>query len=191
MKKSFRSIAAAAVLALGAAFLSPGDSHAQGCFDVSIQYTGRSFVTNIAGVNYYQWNYRVTGATCINRGVSHWTLALCEDYWALVTGYSTQSVDNSDLPNGTTTDYIVQIGPDPTTGVSGVKWNYSSGNQLDKATEYDDFWFISPGDEVAMDVAWASKGGQFVELGTTTGPGCKPVPVEGTTWSGLKSRFGN
>lgn len=192
MKNGFRTLLVAAALATGAATLLAPEARAQACFDANIQYLGRTFVTNIAGVNYYKWEYRLTGTGCINRALSHWTLGLCQDFWPLVTGYSTESIDNSDLPDGTTTNYSnVQIGDDPTTGVAGIKWNYVSGNELNKVGEYDDFWFISPGDEVAMDVVWAGKGGQAVDYGTTTGPGCKPVPVEQSTWSGLKSRFGN
>lgn len=192
MKNGFRTMLAALLLAGGALVLAPNAARAQACFEANVQYLGRTFVTNIAGVNYYKWEYRVTGTGCINRALSHWTLALCADFWTLVTSYSTESVDNSDLPDGTTTDYSnVEIGNDPTTGVGGIKWNYVSGNELNKVNEYDDFWFISPGDEVAMDVVWAGKGGQALDYGTTTGPGCKPVPVEKSSWSGLKSRFGN
>jgi len=161
------------------------------CFDVRVEYLGRTYYGNIGGVQYWTWNYKVIGETCLNRGLSHWVLGLCQNYWALVRNISTTSTDNSDPPEGTLTTYTTAIGLDPTTAESGIKWNSASGNQLNKVNEYDTFSFVSPGEENLMGVAWAAKGATLVEHGTTIGPSCSPVPVETTTWTKVKARFGN
>lgn len=159
------------------------------CFDVGVQYTGRDFLYNSYGINYYRWHYRVTGETCINRALSHWVLNICEDYWSSISQISTLSVDSSDPAAGDSTFYSPTIGQDPTTGVDGIKWNTAGGNILDKAGEYDDFSFVSPGNENFITVTWAAKGGTLIDLGTTIGPSCDPLPVEDVTWSGIKTRF--
>ena len=178
---------------LAAALLVPSRPAmaADACFDVRIEYLGRTYYGNIGGVQYWTWNYKVIGETCINRGLSHWVLGLCQNYWNLVFDISPTSTDNSDLPNGTLTSYTTSVGIDPPTGQSGIKWNHASGNQLDKMNEFDTFSFVSPGEENLMGVAWAGKGGTLVEHGTTIGPSCSPVPVETTTWTKVKARFGN
>jgi hypothetical protein len=159
------------------------------CFDVTVQYLGRTFFANIGGVDFYTWNYRVIGESCINRGLSHFTLGLCQNYWGQVQGASTQSIDNSDASNGLHTGFVVTIGNDPTTGIGGIKWDQVSGNQLDKSGEYDTFSFVSPGQESPVGVTWGAKGSTIVEFGMTIGPSCTPVPVAPRTWSQVKTRF--
>lgn len=156
------------------------------CFGVRVDYLGRTPFQNINGVQYYLWKYRVTGQGCINRGYSHWILALCAS--TSVSSVSTQSVDNSDPPGGTTTNFMPVLGQDPSTGTTyGLKWNYVSGNQLDKVNEYDEFSFVASGPVVTLD--WAAKGGTAITTGTVQGPGCLPVPTKNTTWSSIKTRF--
>jgi hypothetical protein len=169
--------------------LSTSPAFAQACFDADVEYLGRDFVTNIGGVNYYRWHYRATGESCINRGLSHWVLGICDVYFSHISEISTLSVDPSDAANGDSTWYSPQIGFDPTTSISGIKWNYVSGNQMDKQNEYDDFSFISPGNENFIQVVWTGKAGSIVEYGTTIGPSCDALPTQSTTWGGLKSRF--
>jgi hypothetical protein len=169
--------------------LSTPRAHAQPCFDADVEYLGREFVTNIGGVNYYRWHYRASGESCINRGLSHWVLGICDVYFSHITEISDLSVDSSDPAGGDSTWYSSQIGLDPTTSVSGIKWNYLNGNQIDKLGEYDDFSFISPGNENFIQVVWSGKGGSIVEYGTTIGPSCDALPTQSTTWGGLKSRF--
>jgi hypothetical protein len=180
-----------AALSLLAALLLPAPSQAlpPPCLDVNVEYLGRTLVANIGGVDYYRWCYRVTGQGCLNRGLSHITLELCQDFWDDVLEYSTQTADESDMPNGTTTDYVIEIGNDLTTGVGGIKWEFSGGNPLDLVGEYDTFCFVSTGEERIAN--WASKGGQAQDSGTTIGPSCQPVPVRPSTWSSLKARFRN
>ncbi|MDZ4803617.1 MAG: hypothetical protein SGI90_01985 [Candidatus Eisenbacteria bacterium] len=178
---------------IGAALLISANpaKAAEPCFDVRVEYLGRTYYGLISGVQYWTWNYKVIGETCINRGLSHWVLGLCQNYWGSVFNISTSSVDSSDPANGTTSTYTTAVGVDPPTGQSGVKWNSGGGNQLDKANEYDTFSFVSPGQENLMGVSWAAKGATLIEHGTTIGPSCTPVPVATTTWTNVKSRFGN
>jgi hypothetical protein len=176
-----------------AALLAPASLQATPtpCFDVGVQYLGRTYFGNIGGIDYYTWNYRVTGETCLNRGLSNWVLGICQNYWNLVTNVSTTSNDVSDLAGGTTTGYVYSIGTDPNSGVSGLKWDFTSGNQLNKPAEYDDFSFVAPGGQSLVTVTYGAKGSTIVETGTTIGPSCTPVPVETTSWSQVKARFGN
>lgn len=187
IRRLFR-LAPAVVVAVAGLFAPPVQA-APPCFDVAVQYLGRTFYANVGGVNYYTWSYRVTGESCINRGLSHFTLALCQNYWGQVQGASTTSSDNSDAPNGLHTGYVVTIGNDPTTGIGGIKWDQVSGNQIDKAGEYDTFSFVSSGNESPVGVTWGAKGSTIIEYGMTIGPSCTPVPVEARTWSQVKARF--
>jgi hypothetical protein len=157
------------------------------CFQVRVEYLGRTPVQNIGGVQYYRWNYRIYGDGCVNRGLSHWVLGLCAATQQGLTQVSTQSVDNSDPSGGMITNYMYEIGKDPTTGISGLKWNYVSGNAIDKAAEYDDFSFVATGDPTPT--AWTAKGATIVTSGTVLGPGCSPVPTEQATWGSVKTLF--
>ena len=189
---TLRQTALAALI--GAALLVPVQSANAGptpCFDVRVEYLGRIYYGNIGGIQYWTWNYKVIGETCLNRGLGHWVLGLCQNYWGGTSNISTSSIDNSDPANGTTTTFTTVFGVDPTTGQSGLKWSFATGNQIDKADEYDTFSFVSPGQEYLMGVTWAAKGSTLIEHGMTIGPSCSPVPVATTTWSNVKSRFGN
>jgi hypothetical protein len=188
LRQTVRTALLAAVLALPAARPTLA---ADPCFDVRVEYQGRTFYGHINNVQYWTWTYRVVGETCLNRGLSHWVLGLCSNYWNSTINVSTTSSDNSDPPNGQNTTYTYQFGNDPTTGQAGLKWNSAGGNQVDKAGEYDTFSFVSPGNENLMGVSWAAKGSTLIEHGTTIGPSCTPVPVETTTWTKVKARFGN
>ena len=168
--------------------LSPSLSQAQPCFDADVEYLGRDFVTTIGGVNYYRWHYRVTGENCINRGLSHWTLGICDVYFSHISEISTLSVDSSDPADGDSTWYQPEVGFDAATSISGIKWNHVSGNQIDKLGEYDDFSFISPGNENFIQVVWSGKGGSGTEYGTTIGPSCDALPVQPSTWGAVKAR---
>lgn len=179
---------ALAALAVMAALTRPQSATAAGpppCFQVSVTYLGRVPVANIGGVQYYRWSYRVCGVGCLNRGLSHWTLGLCASTLQQTSGVSSQSSDASDAGNGLTSHYLDEMGNDPPTGLSGLKWNFSGGNQLDRAGECDDFSFVATGGETA--IQWAAKGGRLLATGTTIGPGCAPVPVAPKSWSSIKS----
>jgi hypothetical protein len=184
----------AAVLVLGAVLLgsgapAPKPAAAADCFDVTVDYQGRDFLGFIGGVAYYRWHYRVTGATCDSKTLSHWVLQVCSNYWPNVSQVSTLSVDASQHANGDSTWYTYALGTDPTTGVSGLKWNTDHGNVLDATGEYDDFSFVSPGSEDLITVAWGSKAGQIFDYGTTVGPSCTPTDALHRTWGTLKTIY--
>ncbi len=173
---------------LGLAGLStPALSGGTPCFDVRVEYRGREYVSTVGIVQYFRWTYRVYGQGCINKGLSHWTLQLCSEALSQSNGTSTQSVDASSPANGTITNYTPVRGLDPTTGITGMKWNFVAGNQVDKPGEYDEFSFIASG--TVTPVTWAAKGSQIVVSGTTFGPSCAPVPVENATWSSIKASY--
>ncbi|TPW08658.1 MAG: hypothetical protein FD129_2401, partial [bacterium] len=157
------------------------------CFDTRIDYLGRVPVANVGGVQYYRWSYRVTGMNCINRGLSHVVLTLCTETLQSLSQVSQQCNDPSDIPGGLLTTYQSAIGYDPTTGVSGLKWNFASGNQVNKAGEWDEFSFVASGQETT--ILWGAKAAQIVLHGTTIGPACAPVPVETKSWGAIKALF--
>jgi len=157
------------------------------CFDVRIDYLGRAPVQNVSGVQYYRWSYRVTGMTCINRGLSHWVIGLCTQTQQSLAQISEQSSDNADFQGGILARYRSVTGNDPTTGVAGLKWDFVNGNPINRYGEWDEFSFVASGNETV--VAWAAKGARIIDTGTTIGPACAPVPVEGKSWGGIKALF--
>lgn len=180
------------VLLAAVLIASAQNARAQGappCHEVTVTYDGRDYLYSIGGIDYYRWNYTVTGDSCITRALSHWTMAICPDFLTLATDLSTLSVDSSDHANGDSTFYDTQVGFDPTTGLTGVKWEHSSGNELDSAGEYDTFSFVSPGvEDPDCPVMWVSKGGRLYDAGYTIGPGCLPSSNRGACcgpWGGL------
>jgi hypothetical protein len=189
MRFRYRLFAPVAALLLGAFVPAARPAHAADCFDIRVDYQGRDFLGFTGGVAYYRWHYRVVGETCNAKRLSHWVLELCQNYWPNVSEVSTLSVDSSQPADGDSTWYTYALGTDPTTGVSGLKWNTDHGNALDTAAEYDDFSFISPGSEDLIVVGWGSKAGQIVEYGTTIGPSCTPLPALRETWGRVKSRY--
>ena len=176
----------AALLLTGALALGPPQARAADCFDIRVEYRGRDFIGFIAGIAHYRWYYRVVGEGCDQKRLSHWVIELCSNYWSRVSEVSTLSVDSSQPANGDSTWYTYALGTDPTTGVSGLKWNTDHGNAIDSVNEYDDFSFISPGSEDLITVGWGSKAGQIYEFATTTGPSCSPSPTTSTSWGHVR-----
>lgn len=159
------------------------------CHEIEITYQGREYAYKKQGVTYYRWYYTVTADSCITRAVSHWTIEFCGDWVNFVSAVSTRSVDASDLDGGDTAIYNYEIGYDPTTGLTGLKWEHAGGNELDRVGEYDRFSFICPGTATSESpLEWASKGGQLVDGGKVVGPGCfPPVSTDKITWGRLKA----
>jgi hypothetical protein len=160
------------------------------CHQVVVTYEGREFLYNAGGLDFYRWHYTVEGDSCINLALSHWIIEVCEDFIEDISEVSAMSVDQSDPANGDTTYYGHETGYDPLSELSGVKWEYASGNELDIDGEIDSFSFVSPGYENPnAPVMWESKGGQLYDAGFVTGPGCVPVTVEEMTWGRLKAKW--
>ena len=179
------ALAAALLLEPGVAIASGGGSTP--CFDVRVDFLGRTPAQNIGGVQYYRWTYRVYGRDCINRGLSHWVLGLCSSTQHGLSGISNQSVDNSDPSGGNTSNYAWSTGWDPTTHLSGLKWDFVSGNPINRINECDEFSFIATGQPTPT--TWTAKGSTIVVSGTVLGPGCSPVPTETSTWGSVKALF--
>lgn len=157
------------------------------CFKVRVVFRGREPVQLVDNVQYYRWTYRVYGVNCINRAMSHWVLGLCRDLEHQVSDISTQSTDSSDPEHGTTSTYGYGFGKDPTTDLSGLKWDFRFGNPVDRPCEYDEFSFVASGN--VTQINWTAKGSTIVVRGTTYGPGCSPVASESATWSQIKTLF--
>lgn len=189
MNLRYRLVLGIPLLLLGVLAPPPRPAVAADCFDVRVDYMGRDFVGFVNGTAFYRWHYRVVGEGCISKAMSHWALQVCQNYWSQISEVTTHCVDSSDPANGVDTYYNYAIGTDPTTGISGLKWNTDHGNVLDSPGEYDDFSFISPGSENLVVVEWGSKSGQILEFGTTTGPSCDPLPAERPSWGHLRTLY--
>ena len=184
MKKTYRFVFALLCLLPSMTALPRPLQAAAPCFDARVEYRGRAYVSTVGNVQFFRWTYRMYGQGCINRALSHWTIQLCADAQVLMNQTSNQCVDASDMANGPTTNYSPVRGPDPTTGLTGIKWNTAAGNPIDKAEEYDEFSFVASGNVTTVN--WAAKAAQIILTGTTFGPSCLPVPVENVTWSRIK-----
>lgn len=169
---------------------SSGTSPSPACHEIGVVYEGREYLFSQDGLDFYRWHYSVMGDTCINRALSYWIIDICSDWLPYITDVSTSSIDASDSENGETTHYGYEIGTDPKTGIVGLKWEHTGGNELDRAGEYDSFSFVCPGpEEISTTVVWVSKGGQLYDGGTAVRPGCIVIPTDKTTWGQLKSIY--
>jgi hypothetical protein len=141
------------------------------------------------------WRYAVTANGDEANGLSHWTLELgsCYEIIAPTNNYSTPT--NLDVcTDGTyscqSSNYTVVQGIDPTTGLSGIKFEdpssaLASGNQVthifEITVQYD-------GDHVlASEIGAGIKAGQGEQIGAISGPGCVPTAVSLVSFGAGKS----
>jgi len=101
------------------------------------------------------WRYTVTPLGIATKALSHWTLGLCIPTYGVV----------SAGPGG------YEVGTDPTTGVTGIKWETQIGPDDPAAS----FWFTISGWYQVAVVDVAVKAGQNVATGMVDGPSCDPV----------------
>jgi hypothetical protein len=115
-----------------------------------VTYQGRSYDNSS---NETTFSYLVEG-TGVDPALSHFTIGfpICDSEVAVV-GYSPTN--------------LVSIGPDPTTGVYGIKWDI--GMEPDESREYS-FTLAGNYGEDIIDVA--VKAGRTGEVGEITGPAC-------------------
>jgi len=180
------------VVFLGGLLFSPRADAAPtpGCYEISVVYEGREYLFSQGGLDFYRWHYTVIADSCVSRALSYWTIDICPDWLPYITDVSTSSTDLSDFANGETTNYRYEIGQDPKTGIIGLKWEHTGGNEIDSPGELDSFSFISPGlEDLSSTVAWVSKGGLLYDGGTAARPGCIVIPTDKTTWGQLKSIY--
>jgi hypothetical protein len=180
-------LAAVALLTIPAVPAISAPKEPGGCFDVRVDYLGRTPVANVKGVQYYRWSYRVTGTGCVTRSMDHFTLGLCAQTQQGLSQISLQSSDDTDAVGGIFTSYRAKIGKDGTTRLSGVKWDFQTGNPVDAVGECDDFSFVASG--AVTPISWGAKASNFIVTGTTYGPACAPVAVAPSTWGAVKALF--
>ena len=172
---------AAAVL-LMAALCPRLQAEPLGVFDVGVQLVdGYPWFDGIG----YIWKYQVCASEDTNRGLSHWTLSICDeqDSWHLgeegMLYFDLSFFDGSD-PYFYTTDrgvrYRVEFGDDPSTGLRGIKFEHDDdpGTQIGDTLTCDTFAFrlTDPFDVVIRD--WRAKGGTIIDTGSVEGPACVP-----------------
>lgn len=117
----------------------------------SVQFQGSSYDAE-ADVTTYR--YRLTAAGW-EKDLSHWVLEICSEQ----------------VPTGS--GILTKTGLDPTTGVSGFKWD--DGQTKGTVMSYD---ITMSGHYGEHPVQYSVKGGTYFAIGTTTGPTCQPVVVE-------------
>jgi hypothetical protein len=160
------------------------------CHEISVVYEGREYLFSQDGLDFYRWHYTIVADSCVSKALSYWTLDICTDWLPYIMDVSSFSTDMSDSTNGETTSYRHEIGTDPKTGIIGLKWEHTEGNELDSPGEYDSFSFVCPGpEEILTTVVWVSKGGLLYDGGTAARPGCIVIQTDRTTWGRLKSRY--
>lgn len=130
--------------------------------------------------NWYVWKYKVTVISSDTRGhgLSHWVLELPVCYLTDSTLF--QEIEASAGWGGGDKVRIFAPGtadPDPTTGLSGIKWDFVSGDELDTVGEYDYFWFSAP-TNLDIETDWAVKAGRdgVFASGEIEGPACHTDP---------------
>jgi len=154
-----------------------------GVFDVD--------VTLLAGNEWdgigYVWRYQVCASPDTNKGLSHWTLSICdpENSWNLGEPdmlYFDLSFFGSSPPysytSGSGVNYTVEFGVDSPTGVKGIKFehNGADGTQIGDTLACDTFAFRLTEQFDPVSRNWGAKGGQELDFGTADGPACVPAP---------------
>lgn len=97
------------------------------------------------------FSYNLTAAAS-EKNLSHWVLGLC----------------TGQVPTGSGT--LTSMGLDPTTGVSGFKWD--NGQAAGTTSTY---FIVLSGYYGEAETDYAVKGGTYYAIGKTTGPTCAPV----------------
>lgn len=154
-------------------------------FDVSLSSNSvldpvRSGDNTLGFDNWYVWKYKVTVISSGTRGhgLSHWVLELPVCY--LTESPLFQEIEASAGWGGGDKVRIFApdtADPDPTTGLSGIKWDFVSGDELDTVGEYDYFWFSAP-TNLDIETDWAVKAGRegIFASGQVEGPECPSEP---------------
>lgn len=158
MKKLFRLIILS-ILLLG--FVQMAEANIIDPF--LITFEGTTPVQNQTG--WFKWLYKVEVVESA-QGLSHFTLGL-ENCWFSEPELISMILSNTGYENGdsevrTYKDPTTEeLGLDPTTGISGIKWESTGDNQLDEQGEYDFFYFSVPTSLGALNTA-VVKAGQNV-----------------------------
>ncbi|MGC9348390.1 MAG: hypothetical protein ACP5JG_09660 [Anaerolineae bacterium] len=166
---------------------SPVDTVTVGPYKVDL-------VTYTLGTNESNWIYAITavpGTYSDTSGLSHWILGFNLGCYTHVYPEQTitfETIDNIDQCNDGTYNcvdagYYIEYGYDPTTGVDGLKWNFSSGEQLEPGgPDEDPFTHVfemtlSGPDQYTGETVVGVKTGHSTLEGTILGPSCEPSAV--------------
>lgn len=155
-------------------------------FDVNLVSTTldatRSAANTLGFDNWYVWRYRVdvvSGGGEHGHALSHWVLELPDCYIASPNLFQEMEASAGWGGGDRVRVYDPEaVSPDPTTGLYGLKWDHQSGDELDRAGEYDYFWFSAPTNE-DIETDWAVKAGQGIIEGEVSGPACPENPPSG------------
>ena len=135
----------------------------------------------------FTWTYSVTSDCATGQtspALSHWVLELCEPAMDGVSpadgeAYTTLDPFGGSVPGVRTgIGYVANVGPEPTTGITGLKFDHATGDGLgENGAEIDVFQFTlaEPFDTTPVEVG--TKAGQLVESGAILGPACTPTAV--------------
>ncbi len=148
-------------------------------FDVSLVSIGvdatRSASNTLGFDNWYVWTYRVDVASGgdYKNALSNWMLELpnCYVESPLLFKEIAASADQGGGDKVRVYDFEAKDTNDPNLGFKGLKWEFVSGDQLDKAGEYDYFWFSVP-TNMDIDADWGVKAGRHITNGTVEVPDC-------------------
>jgi len=191
-------------LCLSASLSTPASAQQPKIFDVSTSLI-QAGVFDGTG---YVWEYKVTvGPNNLRSGLSHWTLAVCPDLLGgdddeedddhhghhdrddssghdgiFDRSFFDQQEDHlfwsSDRADALGSIYEVEFGQDPTTGLTGIKFDHHEGSQLETPGQMEYFAFRLTRDVPAVDIDWAAKNGHTPNVyGTIHGPGCGGAEV--------------
>ena len=189
MMKRFLPAVTAALLAVpllsvGLATPARASFAIDGVFSVGLEFVS----SNVWDGEGYVWTYKLTGLAGNNRGLSHVIIETCPDWFRddnpLDFGFFDGGVwrPREHYPESLGDVYDVETGTDPTTGLTGIKYDarqsiLNSPGQM----EYFAFRLESAYDEVLGQ--WAAKDGNVpLVYGTVITPGCDecddtpPVP---------------
>jgi hypothetical protein len=131
------------------------------------------------------WTYAITSSGDEANGLSHWTLELGSCYAIVAPTNSYTTPTNLDVCTGGTYDcqaanYTVVTGNDPTTGLSGIKFEDPSPalSSSNIATHIFEITLQNDGEHfVADEIDVAVKAGSNEEVSRISGPGCLPTAV--------------
>jgi hypothetical protein len=134
----------------------------------------RSSANTLGFDNWYVWKYRVDviqGGSRHN-ALSNWSLELPNCY--IISPNLFNEIEASAGWGGgdKARIYVAEdVNPDPNSGLSGIKWEFKGGDELNQVGEYDYFWFSAPTDE-SIEKDWAVKAGGNIVRGDVEVPDC-------------------
>lgn len=142
--------------------------------------------------NWYVWKYEIkvidkyvdedgneTPVTTQGHALSNWVLELPNCYMG---SELFEEIEASAVWGGGDKVRVYDpeaVDPDPNHLLSGLKWEFKSGDELDTPGEWDYFWFSAPSN-IDVETSWSIKAGNTIlASGQTRGPDCPGCPEPG------------